>query len=101
MHDMKSSKADKPVPKKKARRRAFVGQAQPVVGERPKKREPEDGFDLAVLSPKETGLPFVVYILEDRGVVPEVRVEVARRAGCVSSHPALKVCSRCPQRACM
>ena len=42
--------------------------------------EPEDGFDLAIVSPKETGLPFAVYILEDMGVVPDVRVEVERNA---------------------
>ena len=77
---MKSSKAPKPVPGKKARRRAVVGQPPPGDGKRPEKREPEDGFDLAVLSPRETGLPFVVYILQDMGVVPDMRVEVARSA---------------------
>jgi hypothetical protein len=78
--DMQSSKATKPVSEKKARRRATVGQPPPVGGKRPAKREPEDGFDLAILSPRETGLPFVVYILEDMGVVPDVRVEVERSA---------------------
>lgn len=77
---MKSAKVPKPVPGKKARRRATGCQPPPVVGRRPAQREPEDGFDLAILSPKETGLPFVVYIMEDMGVVPDVRVEVARSA---------------------
>jgi hypothetical protein len=26
-------------------------------------KEPEDGFDMAILPPRETGLPFVVFIL--------------------------------------
>jgi hypothetical protein len=47
---------------------------------RARQQEPEDGFDLAILSPKETGLPFAVFILEDMGIVPNVRVEVARSA---------------------
>ena len=40
-------------------------------------QEPEDGFDMVILSPSETGLPFYAYILEDMGVVPDVRVEIA------------------------
>lgn len=42
-----------------------------------RKGEPEDGFDVTSLSPEETGLPFVVFILQDIGVVPDIRVEVA------------------------
>ncbi len=85
---MESSKVPKPVPRKKARRRAVVGQPPAVGGKRPAQREPEDGFDLAILSPKETGLPFAVYILEDIGVVPDVRVEVARSGGTRRSQTA-------------
>lgn len=40
-------------------------------------RNPKDGFDMVILSPGETGLPFYVFIFEDMGVVPDVRVEVA------------------------
>ena len=78
--NMKTAKVFKPVPGQKARRRTIGAQPPPVGGQRPPQREPEDGFGLASLSPKETGLPFVVYILEDMGVVPDVRVEVARSA---------------------
>ena len=42
-----------------------------------RKEEPEDGFDVTSLSPRQTGLPFVVFILQDIGVVPDIRVEVA------------------------
>jgi hypothetical protein len=43
-----------------------------------RKEEPEDGFDLAILPHRETGLPFVVFILRDIGIIPEVRIEIAR-----------------------
>jgi hypothetical protein len=43
-----------------------------------RKKEPEDGFDLAILPSRETGLPFVVFILQDIGIIPEVRIEIAR-----------------------
>ena len=43
-----------------------------------RKEEPEDGFDLAILPHRETGLPFVVFILQDIGIIPEVRIEIAR-----------------------
>ena len=56
-----------------------------MVGERivktPKarrKKEPEEGFDMAILPPRETGLQFVVFILQDMGIIPEVRIEIAR-----------------------
>jgi len=42
-----------------------------------RKQAPEDGFDLASLSPRETGFPFVVFILQNLGVIPDARVEVA------------------------
>ena len=41
-------------------------------------KEPEEGFDMAILPPRETGLPFVVFILQDIGIIPEVRIEIAR-----------------------
>jgi hypothetical protein len=41
-------------------------------------KEPEEGFDLAILPPRETGLPFVVFILQDIGIIAEVRIEIAR-----------------------
>ena len=41
-------------------------------------KEPEEGFDMAILPPRETGLPFVVFILQDMGIIPEVRIEIAR-----------------------
>ena len=28
-------------------------------------KEPEEGFDMAILPPTETGLPFVVFILQE------------------------------------
>jgi hypothetical protein len=34
-----------------------------------RKEEPEEGFDIAILPPRETGLPFVVFILQDIGVL--------------------------------
>src|ERR1039457_2201878 len=43
-----------------------------------RKKEPEDGFDMAILPPRETGLPFVVFILQDMGIIPQVRIEIAR-----------------------
>src|ERR1039458_9865470 len=43
-----------------------------------RKKEPEEGFDMAILPPRETGLPFVVFILQDIGIIPEVRIEIAR-----------------------
>ena len=43
-----------------------------------RKKEPEEGFDLAILPSRETGLPFVVFILQDIGIIPEVRIEIAR-----------------------
>jgi hypothetical protein len=43
-----------------------------------RKKEPEDGFDMAILPSRETGLPFVVFILQDLGIIPEVRIEIAR-----------------------
>ena len=43
-----------------------------------RKKEPEDGFDMAILPSRETGLPFVVFILQDIGIIPEVRIEIAR-----------------------
>ena len=41
-------------------------------------KEPEEGFDMAILPPRETGLPFVVFILQDMGIIPQVRIEIAR-----------------------
>src|ERR1035441_548972 len=41
-------------------------------------KEPEEGFDMAILPPSETGLSFVVFILQDMGIIPEVRIEIAR-----------------------
>src|ERR1017187_1486709 len=41
-------------------------------------KEPEEGFDMAILPPRETGLSFVVFILQDMGIIPEVRIEIAR-----------------------
>src|ERR1017187_8460863 len=43
-----------------------------------RKQEPEEGFDMAILPPRETGLPLVVFILQDMGIIPEVRIEIAR-----------------------
>ena len=43
-----------------------------------RRKEPEEGFDMAILPPRETGLPFVVFILQDIGIIPEVRIEIAR-----------------------
>ena len=40
--------------------------------------EPKEGFDMAILPPRETGLLFVVFILQDLGIIPEVRIEIAR-----------------------
>ena len=45
-----------------------------------RKREPEDGFDMTVLSPDNTGVPLFVYILQDLGIIPKIRVEVAHSA---------------------
>src|ERR1035437_7474215 len=42
-----------------------------------RRKEPEEGFDMAILPPRETGLPFVVFILQDIGIIPEVRIEIA------------------------
>src|ERR1035437_6735243 len=41
-------------------------------------KEPEEGFDLTILPPRETGLPFAVFILQDISVIPDVRIEIAR-----------------------
>ena len=82
----KSARAPKSAQEMKAQRRASVGQPRPIVGEQPAYQEPEDGFDMAPLAPKETGLPFYVYILEDMGVVPDVRVEVAHSARGIRAH---------------
>ena len=41
-------------------------------------KEPEEGFDMTILPSRETGLPFVVFILQDIGIIPEVRIEIAR-----------------------
>jgi hypothetical protein len=71
--DTESDRTLKPASPKKARRRANVGQPRPVAGE----QEPEDGFDMTPLSPKNTGVPLVIYILQDLGIIPEIRVEVA------------------------
>src|ERR1035437_3380533 len=43
-----------------------------------RRKEPEDGFDMAILPSRETGLPFVVFIMQDIGIIPEVRIEIAR-----------------------
>src|ERR1035438_7402676 len=32
-------------------------------------QEPEEGFDMAILPPRETGLSFVVFILQDMGII--------------------------------
>ena len=42
-------------------------------------KEPEDGFDLAILPSRETGLPFVVFILQESVSYPrsESRLRVA------------------------
>jgi len=32
---------------------------------------------MTVLSPKDTGVPLVIYILQDLGIIPKIRVEVA------------------------
>ena len=42
-----------------------------------RKQEPEEGFDMTILPARETGLPFVVFILQDIGIIPEVRIEIA------------------------
>jgi hypothetical protein len=44
-------------------------------------KEPEEGFDVTILPSRETGLPFVVFILQDIGIIPEVRIEIARSQG--------------------
>src|ERR1035437_663996 len=44
-------------------------------------KEPEDGCDLAILPSREAGLPFVVFILQDMGIIPEIRIEIARNHG--------------------
>jgi hypothetical protein len=41
------------------------------------KPETEEGFDITILSPRDTGLPFVVFILQDIGIVADVRIEIA------------------------
>src|SRR5450759_5572827 len=41
-------------------------------------KEPEEGFDMAILPSRESGLPFVVFILQDIGIIPVVRIEIAR-----------------------
>ena len=50
-----------------------MGQPRSVVGD----QEPLDGFDMTVLSPKDTGVPLFIYILQDRGFITEIRIEVA------------------------
>jgi Domain of unknown function (DUF4160) len=41
--------------------------------------EEEESFDVTILPPRNTGLPFVVYISQNTGVVPYVRIEIVRK----------------------
>ena len=56
----------------------MVGESIVMTSKTHRMKEPEEGFDMAILPPRETGLPFVVFILQDIGIIPEVRIEIAR-----------------------
>ena len=56
----------------------MVGESIVMTSKTDRMKEPEDCFDMAILPPRETGLPFVVFILQDIGIITEVRIEIAR-----------------------
>ena len=41
----------------------MVGESTVKPSKTHRMKEPEEGFDMAILPPRETGLPFVVFIL--------------------------------------
>ena len=41
-------------------------------------KEPEEGFDMGFCRPERLACRFVVFILKDIGIIPEVRIEIAR-----------------------
>jgi|ERR1035441_8060342 hypothetical protein len=48
----------------------MVGESIVKTSKTRRKKEPEEGFDMAILPARETGLPFVVFILQDMGIIP-------------------------------